>query len=152
MTSLRTRAAIVPALAAIVALALSGCVKAPMESTLPALVEERVSGSYDVTFRAGSTATPGLTTIDLSVMLDREPVTAADLTAIIDAVFETNTMWAVYNVDVRIYKDEPDDLRCLDLAPALEELGLSRHGFDNFGCTVMVADFSDLRDWWEEQK
>lgn len=140
------------AVATLLALALTGCVRAPMESTLPALVEERVPGSYDVEFRAGSTASPGLRTIDLTVMLDREPVTADDLSAIIDAVYETNTLWSVYNVDVRIYKDEPDDLRCLDLAAALDELGLSQHAMDIFGCTVMVADFGDLRDWWEDQR
>ncbi len=123
-----------------------------METTLPPLVEERVPGAYDVEFRAGNTATPGLNDIDLSFRLDREPVTANDLLAVIDAIFETNSLWAVHKVDVRAYAEDDDGLVCLDLAGALGELGLSEHGFDLWDCTIMVADFGDLREWWEERR
>lgn len=120
-----------------------------MESTLPPIIEERVPGAYGVEFRAGSTASPGLSDIELVIRLDREPVTADDLSTAIDAIFETNSLWSVYKVDVRVFGEDDDGLECLDLAEPLAELGLSQHAFDLWGCTIMVADYGDLRDWWE---
>lgn len=142
----RRAGSVVAALVAVAAL--TGCVRAPMEATLPPLIEEGVEGSYDVEFRAGPTASPGLNDIEVTFKLDREPVTADDLAAVIDAIFETNSLFSVYEVSVRVYTENTDDgFGCLDLADAIEELGLAAHEFTFGDCTSLLADYDELKEW-----
>lgn len=143
---MRRAASVVAAL--VVVAVLTGCVRAPMETTLPPLIEERVEGSYKIEFRAGPTSSPGLNDIEVSFMLDREPVTADDLAAVIDAIFETNSLFSVYQVSVRVYTENTDDgFGCLDLADAIGELGLTAHEFTLGDCTSLLADYDELEEW-----
>lgn len=154
LSSGAARAVGVGSLSLLAVVALAGCVREPMEVALPALIEERVAGAYDVEFRAAPTASPGLSTIQVSFMLDREPVSAEDLASVIDSVFETNTLFAVHNVSVRAYTENTDDgFGCLDMAAAIRELDLSEHEFTmgDGACTSLLADWDRLEDWWEDR-
>jgi hypothetical protein len=123
-----------------------------MSTTLPPLIEERVPGAYDVEFRAGTTASPGLQTIDVTFRLDRQPVTADDLASVIDVIYETNSLGSVYTVGVAVYTSDADDgFACVDLTSALDELDLSDSAFMPGDCARLLADFDDLEEWWRSR-
>lgn len=85
---------------------------------------EIVPGAYDIKMRAGSTATPGLSNVNLDFYLDRE-LTAQELEDVIRLVFETESTTFLHRVSIHQYTTAVEDgFACVDLTPAIVELGL----------------------------
>lgn len=135
------------ALALALTVGLTGCVQQDLESSLPPALRERVD-AVDFEVRVGATATPGLNTLNVGIVLDRDP-TAADLRGVLDAVFETSSLPMIYTLSVRAFPagDEP----CLDLSPAIAELGLTAFEFTVSAadpCARLLGDPDAIREVW----
>ena len=142
-------------LAVSVTAGLSGCVQEDYEKTLPPLIEAKVTGELSAEVRTGTTATPGLRTVSVSLTMEQAEVTSEDLNGVLDAIFETTSLPSVYTLGVRGYHREADgDLDCIDLSPAMTDLGLTQFASYPFGedkCGNLLGDPDELPKWWADR-
>lgn len=115
----------------------------------PGVLSERIVAAVPTITADASlspTSSPGLSNLSVTLGIDREP-TGDELSDVLAAILE-EPLDGVWDVSVGARSASNP---CVDVGPAIDDLGLTAFAFDRFGveeCTVLLIGRHNLEEWW----